>query len=160
MTDPDRKLRGIKQTPRKTQRASNQEFWVNAPLQNAIRDALAAREWSISDLGRAIGSQPSLVSRWMMGSRPSTSSIIAISRALGLDVKRLLVLAGHLPPDEVEDEDERVTMLKNKLGEIEMTDERFTMLNGLLETMRKTPVMTVETLTEAPEARPPRRRSA
>src|SRR5688572_15303990 len=51
------------------QRAEHRALWVNEPLQLAIRDELDRREWSISDLGRAIDSQPSLISRWMQGQR-------------------------------------------------------------------------------------------
>lgn len=137
--DRERKLRGVK-VQKESSRAANKELWVNEPLQNTISEALYARDWSISDLGRAIGSQPSLISRWMMGARPSTESLIAVSQALGLDIKRLLILAGHMPPDEDDVTDARVLMLMNKLKEVEMTDERFAMLNGLVETMRKTPV--------------------
>jgi transcriptional regulator with XRE-family HTH domain len=137
VTNKDDKFRGI-HLARGGKRAPNREYWVNEPLQNTIVNALDARDWTISDLGRAIGSQPSLISRWMMGSRPNPDRTIAVANALGLDVVHLMVLAGHLPPSAAEAIDERTAMLINKVKEIEMTNERFTMLNAVLETMRKT----------------------
>jgi transcriptional regulator with XRE-family HTH domain len=138
VTNQDDKFRGIHITNKSGKRAPNREYWVNEPLQNTIVKALDARNWTISDLGRAIGSQPSLISRWMMGARPNPDRTIAVANALGLDVVHLMVLAGHLPPSAREDLDDRTAMLLNKMKEVEMTDERFAMLNSLLETMRKT----------------------
>jgi transcriptional regulator with XRE-family HTH domain len=118
-------------------RPENRSLWVNEPLQLAIRDELDRREWSISDLGRAIGSQPSLVSRWMQGQRPNPESLDRIARVLGLDVRRLMVLAGHLPPEaNPTDEDERMTRLLATLSQITWNDERYLMLLTLLDWMR------------------------
>lgn len=155
MTDKDEKLRGVRvmSNPR-TGRIANREAWVDEPLQNAIHAALKARDWSISDLGRAIGSQPSLVSRWMMGARPNTESVVRISQVLGIDLLHLLVLSGHIPPSARAPVDERVTMLRNKLAEVEMTDERFAYLNSLIETMRKRPVSAEPPLDEQAQERP------
>lgn len=135
--DKGKKQRGIKVMTNRPQRVANYEAWVNEPLQNLIKEGLQARDWSISDLARAIHTQPSLVSRWMMGARPSTASLLAISQALALDVKKLLVLAGYLPPEQGESQDERAVMLKKKIDETPMTDERFFTLNSVLESWRQ-----------------------
>lgn len=137
MSDQNKRLRGVRVTKKHGSRADNYELWVNEPLQLAIQHALNAREWTISDLARAIHSQPSLVSRWMMGSRPSVASLLAVSQALALDIKHLLMLAEYLPPEAVSPIDERKEMLKAKIDELELDDRLFTMLNGVLEVARK-----------------------
>jgi transcriptional regulator with XRE-family HTH domain len=140
-----------------TKRSGNMELWVNEPLQNLIRDELARRELSISDLARTIGSQPSLVSRWMQGQRPNTESLALIAEALGLDVLRLLRLAGHIPPGVLEDQDEderiasMIAMLRQAGRDGRLTDERYLMLYTLLEFIRTTAP------SSAPHTRPERR---
>lgn len=123
---------------RYTQRRSeNMALWVDEPLQNMIRDELARRDESISDLARKIGSQPSLVSRWMQGQRPNTESLALIADALGLDVLRLLELAGHIPPGVVRRErSDELTALITTMDQIEWSPERYLMLRTLLDWMR------------------------
>lgn len=132
----DKRLRGVHVTKRGN-RAGNYELWSGAPLQTTIRHALDARDWTISDLARAIHSQPSLISRWMMGSRPSVESLVAVAQALALDIKQLLVLAEYLPAGAVEATDGHKAMLKAKIDELEMDDECFALLNSVLEGLRK-----------------------
>jgi transcriptional regulator with XRE-family HTH domain len=136
-------------------RARERELWVNEPLQLAIRDELDRREMSISDLGRAIGSQPSLVSRWMQGQRPNPESIERIARALSLDVEKLMRLAGHLPPKADEaDEDEHLVKMFVTMRQITWNDERRHMLMTLLDWMRENEPSTT------PNTHPARRESA
>jgi transcriptional regulator with XRE-family HTH domain len=126
-------------------RSENMAMWVNEPLQNLIRDELARRDQTISDLARTIGSQPSLVSRWMQGQRPNTESLALIADALGIDVLRLLKLAGHIPPgvlDEGEDSPETanlVAMIRQAGRDGYITTERCLMLFTLIEFIRTTP---------------------
>jgi transcriptional regulator with XRE-family HTH domain len=126
-------------------RAENKVLWVNEPLQNLIRDALARREWTISDLARKIGSQPSLVSRWMQGQRPNTESLALIAEALGLDVLRLLRLAGHIPAGAMGDQDgERpsslIAMLRQAEAAGHLTDDRYGMLRTMVGWVHDPPV--------------------
>jgi transcriptional regulator with XRE-family HTH domain len=119
-----------------------------------IREELDRREWSISDLGRAIGSQPSLISRWMQGQRPNPESLDRIASVLALDVRKLMVLAGHLPPDP-EPTDENVSLmplfltLRRIEGAGHLNEERVLMLRTLLDWMLDT----------APLVMAPRRRT-
>ena len=137
--DPSRRRRRYTQ-----KRAENMTLWVNEPLQNTIRDALARRDWTISDLARKIGSQPSLVSRWMQGQRPNTESLALIAEALGLDVLRLLRLAGHIPPGVTADQDEDariaslIAMLRQAGRDGHLTDDRYGVLSTLIEWIRVT----------------------
>jgi transcriptional regulator with XRE-family HTH domain len=131
-----------------SKRSENMSLWVNEPLQNLIRDELARREWTISDLARKIGSQPSLVSRWMQGQRPNTESLALIAEALGLDVLRLLRLSGHIPSSAMaeRDEDERISsfiaMLRQAARDGYLTEERYRMLAMLMEFIRTTEPVT------------------
>lgn len=63
-------------------RGKYKENWVNDPLRNTIINALNAQNMNIADLSRAINAPgSSVVSRWMMGARPSVESLQAIARA-------------------------------------------------------------------------------
>ena len=124
-------------------RSENMALWVDEPLQNLIRDELARREWTISDLARKIGSQPSLVSCWMQGARPNTESLALIADALRIDVLRLLKLAGHVPPgvggeDDDPDLTSLIIMLRQSAREGHLTDDRYGMLSTLIEWVRVT----------------------
>ena len=128
-----------------SQRGENMALWVNEPLQNLIRDELARRGETISDLGRKIGCQPSLVSRWMQGQRPNTESLALIADALGLDVLHLLELAGHIPPGVLKDRDgEKLSSLFATLRQAEdagrLTDERYGALRTLVDWVHDTPI--------------------
>jgi len=137
-------------------RAGNMEMWVDAPLQNAIRDELIRRQWSISDLARKIDSQPSLVSRWMQGQRPNTESIAMIGNALSLDILKLLELAGHIPVGLLNaEDDEDVAAMIVTLREITWDTSRRKMLRTLLDWMRDN-----EPETNSPHNRPADRESA
>ena len=118
-------------------RAENMSQWVDEPLQNLIRDELDRRKMTISDLARAIDSQPSLVSRWMQGQRPNTESLAIIGDVLGIDVLKLLELAGHIPPGVLtHDDDERLTALFITMRQISWTDDRHGMVRALVDWMR------------------------
>lgn len=125
-------------------RGDQSSKWVSDPLRNELLDGMARKDWSISDLSRAIGSQPSLVSRWMMGATPNPESIALVAEALGLDYMRLMRLAGHVvvEPGEEDEGDPRLADLVAKLRTVPLTDERARMLDGLMETMLKTPLAT------------------
>ena len=43
----------------------------------------------------------------MQGQRPNTESLERIAKALALDVRHLMVLAGHLPPEATADAEQR-----------------------------------------------------
>jgi transcriptional regulator with XRE-family HTH domain len=123
-------------------RAENRSLWVDKPLQLTIRNELERRDWSISDLGRAIDSQPSLISRWMQGQRPNPESLERIARQLDLDVRTLMRLAGHLPPDVDGEEDEvlapLVLMLRKVKEEGHLSEDRQNMLRMVLVWMLDT----------------------
>jgi transcriptional regulator with XRE-family HTH domain len=125
-------------------RSENMALWVDEPLQNLIRDELARRGWTISDLARKIGSQPSLVSRWMQGQRPNTESVALVAEALGLDVLRLLRFSGHIPAGVMEEEEDTrlaslIAMLRQAGRDEHLTHDRYMFLYTLVEWMRVTP---------------------
>lgn len=55
-------------------------------------------------LARALGIQPSTISRWRTkGLRPSVEHLLRISKLFGINIVPLLALAGHVPPEAVAD---------------------------------------------------------
>src|SRR4051812_44504018 len=143
-----------------SQRSENMALWVDEPLQTLIRDELARREMSISDLARKIGSQPSLVSRWMQGQRPNTESLALIAEALGLDVLRLLRLAGHIPAGVLEDNDtvarvaSLVAMVRQAGRDGYLTEERYLMISTLVDWLRLNAPLTTVTPRRVPLTTP------
>ena len=128
-------------------RAENMSLWVNEPLQNLIRDELDRRKLTISDLARAIDSQPSLVSRWMQGQRPNTESVALIADVLGLDVLKLLELSGHIPAGVVgHQDDDRLADLFTTMRQITWNDDRSGMLRTQLDWMRDNNLVTTPTI--------------
>ena len=119
-------------------RGKYKENWVNDPLRNTILDALNERNMNIADLARAVGAPgSSVVSRWMMGARPSVESLQAIADALDLDVFDLLYKAEYvnrLPSNGVTDDPTKRKLIE-KIVEVDLTPERETMLHALLDTM-------------------------
>ena len=53
--------------------------------------------WNQSDLARRIGKEPSVISRWLAGKRPSSDSCDLIADAIGVSVDTVLTMAGHRP---------------------------------------------------------------
>ena len=124
-------------------RAENQANWVNEPLQNTIREELDRRGWTISDLARQINSQPSLISRWMMGQRPNTESLRLVADALGISAFDLLRKAGHIPADAEggsDQDNERlarlIVMLRQTDRDGYLSDDRYGALHTMLDWMR------------------------
>jgi transcriptional regulator with XRE-family HTH domain len=98
-----------------------------------------ARGWNTVQLGRALGVDPSLVSRWLSGDRlPSQASMRAMAAAFQLSVQEVWVATGHVPPDAMPD-DPRKRELVCTIAELDLTDEQYRRLAELLETMRPAP---------------------
>lgn len=124
-------------------RAENRANWVNEPLQNTIREELDRRGWTISDLARQINSQPSLISRWMMGQRPNTESLRLVADALGISVLDLLRKADHIPADAeggADQDNERlarlIVMLRQTDRDGYLSEDRYGALHTMLDWMR------------------------
>lgn len=119
-------------------RGKYKENWVSDPLRNTIVDALNARNWNIADLARAVGIPgSSVVSRWMMGGRPSPESLEAVAEALDLDIFDLLYKAEYIkrrPGDELTRDPVKMRLIE-KLLAVDLTREREAMLHSVLDTM-------------------------
>lgn len=128
---------------RRNVRGRYKENWVSDPLRNTILDALNARNWSIADLSRAIGAPgASVVSRWMMGARPSVDSLQAIADALDLDIFDLLYKAGYinrLPSNGLTADPAKMRIMQ-KIADLDLTPERETALHAMLDMMTLTPI--------------------
>lgn len=119
-------------------RGKYKENWVSDPLRNTIIDALNARNMNIADLARAINIPgSSVVSRWMMGGRPSPESLEAVAEALDLDILDLLYKAKYIKrmPGSSGTEDPAKVRLCQKMVSVELTPEREAMLHSVLDTM-------------------------
>lgn len=110
----------------------------HAELVRWMRQRMDEREWTISDLARRVGVQPSMVSRWLRFQRPTSDSVERIANALGGDVNRCLVMAGYPPRERVEDTAE-VAHLVAMLRKTPITPERAAMIESLLRTMQARP---------------------
>ena len=99
-----------------------------------LLDQLASRDWRQADLARAIGVDPSQVSRWINGKDvPSAPNAIRLADALGADRDFVLDLTGHrplpqLPPDL---SDPRVLFFAAHAKAL--TDEEWAVIRSLIE---------------------------
>jgi transcriptional regulator with XRE-family HTH domain len=95
-----------------------------------------ARQWNTVQLGRALGVDPSLVSRYLSGERlPSQASMHAMARAFQLPVQEVWVATGHVPPDAVPDDPRRRDLVRT-IADLDLTDEQYRLLTELLEALR------------------------
>ncbi len=88
-----------------------------APFRTAVEDALRARDWSLSRLGRETGIQPSVLSRWLSegGSRPSPRNLEKLSAGLGVDYEQMMQLCGYLPSEPAVQVDARRQAVRDQL---------------------------------------------
>lgn len=61
----------------------------------------SAGDLTSADLSRAIGVADSVVSRWLRGSVPSIENLRLLAPVLKVPVRDLVVVAGHMTPEEV-----------------------------------------------------------
>lgn len=70
-----------------------------------IADRLRGREWLEADLARALEVRPGTVNRWLHGTVPKPEMVERIAAVFGVDARDLLVVAGHIPADLVDEGD-------------------------------------------------------
>ncbi|MCA9880836.1 MAG: helix-turn-helix transcriptional regulator [Thermomicrobiales bacterium] len=124
-------------------RGKYKENWISDPLRNTIIEALNQRNMNIADLSRAIGAPgSSVISRWMMGGRPSVESLEAIAEALDLDVFDLLHKAGYTKrmPSNGLTADPGKMRLMQRVADLDLTPEREAALHAMLDVMETTPI--------------------
>lgn len=75
-----------------------------------IRRQLDRREWSQADLARKLNVSPSVVNRWLLGTRiPSPAYCDLIADALSVDLDIVLFQAGHRPmPKRIDPDDPKL----------------------------------------------------
>lgn len=73
-------------------------------FQQALNTTLRERNWTLSQMGRAAGIQPSILSRWLSSpagggsvSRPSPRNLQKLAPVLGLSYEDLMRMCGYLP---------------------------------------------------------------
>lgn len=113
--------------------------WKTEGFPAWLKARMDARQWNTVQMGRELGVDPSLVSRWLSGDRlPSQASMRAMARAFQLSVQEVWVATGHVPPDAVPD-DPRKRELVRTIAELDLTDKRYRLLTELLEALRAAP---------------------
>jgi|SRR5580765_2235827 len=100
---------------------------THSTLHIVIREELAARQWSLSQLAERLGVRLGVVSRWLADDNtkrvvPLPQMSVQIAEVLGLDVIEVFRLAGYLPPmdnrvESVPHEDE-IKAMQRMLGRI------------------------------------------
>ena len=98
-----------------------------------LRNELKRREWSVADLARRAGLDPSAVGRWARNDRvPSPDSCDLLADALGIDIDRVLVLAGHRPNIEAIPVDDDRATIAALLRQVELTPDRGALLKATI----------------------------
>lgn len=98
-----------------------------------LKTELARREWNMSDLARRLEISPSVVGRWVRGERmPAPESCDLLADALGVDVDRVLVLAGHRPDIEAIPVDDTHATIQALLRQVDLTPDRAYTVIGML----------------------------
>ena len=103
--------------------------WDAAPFSAWLHAQLARRDWSMADLARRLDTPNATVARWVSGARrPSPASCDRIADALGVDVDRVLVLAGHRPDIEAIPVDDARSTINALLRQVRLTEDRAALL--------------------------------
>ena len=109
--------------------------WLDEGFPLWLQQRLDERGWSITELARRMGTQTTLISRWMQGrQRPTAQSARLIAQVMKLDEDEVLTAAG-LRGIKTTDDDPRRAELLHKLGLVELTPERYLTLSAVLNTM-------------------------
>ena len=99
-----------------------------------LKNELRRREWNMSDLARRINADPSAVGRWARGDRiPSPESCDLLADALGVDLDRVLVIAGHRPDLENTPLTEEQTAIMALVRRVKLHPDRAALLRLMLE---------------------------
>jgi transcriptional regulator with XRE-family HTH domain len=99
-----------------------------------LKHELLRREWNMSDFARRAGISPSVIGRWVRGERiPDPQSCDLIADTLGVDVDRVLVLAGHRPNLEDLPLTEEQTAIMALVRRVKLHPDRAALLRLMLE---------------------------
>jgi transcriptional regulator with XRE-family HTH domain len=120
---------------------------------------LRRREWNASDFAARANVTPSMVSRWLRGTRPSPESCDVIADVLAADLDMVLTLAGHRP-SVLTDDDPAMAALVAMLRRIRLTPDRENGLRSILEGYLAFDRKVAAASTSAPAAHPSPARAA
>jgi transcriptional regulator with XRE-family HTH domain len=113
------------------------ENWSREGFAGWLQDRLLERSMTITDLGKAIGSPTTLVSRWMTGRQiPSVENLMMIARTMKIPYQEIYHAAGYdEDPLRPASTDPRLTSLHQRLDVLRMTHDRYLAINALLTSM-------------------------
>ncbi len=75
-------------------------LWSMTAFGDWVEAEIKRMETTPTGFARRVGVNPSLVTRWIQGVKPSTESIKKIEESLFIRDNRLMILAGHMTTDE------------------------------------------------------------
>jgi transcriptional regulator with XRE-family HTH domain len=108
----------------------------NSALREFIHEQMRLRGWNYSEFARAIGTDGSVISRWIRDRRPSPAMTRQMAQRLGVDEQMLMTLVGHISPARGDVTPEQAHLIA-KIRQLQLTGERYRILDVLIEDMRK-----------------------
>lgn len=109
-----------------------------------LRRAMASAGKTPADLARATGVAGSVVSRWLRGSIPTVENLRLLAPVLGVPTRDLVVVAGHMLPEEVgltgipEPPDRPAPTVEESIrAEPYLSDDKKVLFLGLLNALRE-----------------------
>jgi transcriptional regulator with XRE-family HTH domain len=110
----------------------------NQPLRNFIHEQMRLRGWNYSEFAKAIGTDGSVISRWIRDRRPNPAMTRQMAQRLGVDEQMLMTLVGHISPPRSDVTPEQADLIA-KLRQAKLNKERYVTLDMLLEHYRREP---------------------
>jgi transcriptional regulator with XRE-family HTH domain len=105
-------------------------------LRDFIHEQMRLRGWNYSEFAKAVGTDGSVVSRWIRDRCPSPEMTRQMAHALGVDEQYLMTLVGHISPQRTDVSPEQAALIA-KLKQIPLNRDRFLILDALFEHMRQ-----------------------
>ena len=108
----------------------------HAALRDFIHEQMRRRGWNYAEFAKAVGTDGSVVSRWIRDRRPSPEMTRQMAERLGVDQDWLLALVGHREPRSDDGTSEQAALIE-KIRQMPMTPDRFLALDAILEAWRR-----------------------
>ena len=107
----------------------------NVALANFIHETMRRRGWNYAEFAEAVGTDGSVVSRWIRDRRPSSQMTRQMAERLGVDEDELMVIVGHRSEQRTDETPELADLIA-KLRQIPMSRDSYLILDALFEAMR------------------------
>jgi transcriptional regulator with XRE-family HTH domain len=108
----------------------------NFALRAFIHEQMRLRGWNYAEFAKAVGTDGSVIARWIRDRRPSPAMVRQMAERLGVDEDELLVIVGHRSPAPREATPEHAALIA-KLRQVTFNQDRYLTLEALLEQWRR-----------------------